>query len=94
MASTKRVVTEPMCMRLRGFSVEDLFTAEFLKALKVDLPTAVVGHFAIGFTDSKDQVAISFDIKDGKLITDYVDVEGSNPKPIQSVVNVIQRVIS
>ncbi len=94
MASAKRVAKEPFGMRLRGFSVDELFTPEFLKALKTDMPTAIIGHFAIGFSDSKEQVSVSFDVKEGKVITDYVDVGGTDPKPIQAVIAVIEKVIS
>ncbi len=87
-----KVTSEPLSIRMRGFTLDKIFSQAFISELKASQPNAVIGHFAIGYSDSSEIVSVSHDRKDGKNILDYVDVEGSDPIRIRGIVEVLEKV--
>jgi septum formation topological specificity factor MinE len=87
----KRVTVEPLSVRLRGFTVDDLFSKEFIEALRKELPNVLVEHIGIAFQGSEDYVEVSHSQEDKKTILEYVDVEGNDPKLIQAVARAIEK---
>jgi len=94
MAKDKQIIVKPISFGITGFKVEDLFLKDFLGELKKELPTSLIVHFCIGFTDSKDIVAISHDKMDGKFKLDRVDVEGTKAESIKRMVEVLKKVLT
>lgn len=93
----KRIGVEPLSYGMTGFRVDDLFSKEFIEELKKEMPTSVIAHFCIGFTDSKNIVAVSHDRIEGKFILDRVDVEGNGvdaDKRIKCVVEILKKVLT
>jgi hypothetical protein len=89
---TSKITSEPLCMRMRGFTLDRIFSQAFIDELKAHQPNALLGHFVIGYTDSSELVSVSHDRKEGKNILDYVDVEGSDPARIRAVVEALEKV--
>ncbi|MCJ7423692.1 hypothetical protein MUP01_05425 [Candidatus Bathyarchaeota archaeon] len=92
----KRIGVQPLSYGMTGFRVDDLFSKEFIAELKKEMPTSVIAHFCIGFTDSKNLVAVSHDRIEGKFILDRVDVEGDGvdaEQRIKSVVEILKKVL-
>lgn len=94
MVSEKKITVEPISFGMTGFKVEDLLLKDFIAELKRELPTSLVAHFCIGFTDSKDIIAISHDRYEGKFKLDRVDIEGSNAELVNRVVEVLKKVLT
>lgn len=92
----KRICVEPLSYGMTGFRVDDLFAKDFITKLKKEMPTSIIIHFCIGFTDSKDVVAVSHDRRDGKYTLDRVDIEGevANAEPIKRVVEILKKVLT
>ena len=93
MANDKKITVEPISFRMSGFKVEDLFPDDLVAEVKKQLPTSIFVHFCIGFTDSKDMVAISHDRKEGKFRLDRVDIEGTNAEFVTRVVDALKKVL-
>lgn len=89
----KKVTEEPLSLRLRGFTVDDLMSKEFIEALKKELPNAVVGHIAISFQGTEEGVHVSHEEEDTSTNLEHVDIEGDDPKLIQGVARVIEKVV-
>lgn len=92
----KRIGVQPLSYGMTGFRVDDLFSKEFIAELKKQMPTSVIAHFCIGFTDSKNLVGISHDRIEGKFVLDRVDVEGDGAdaeQRIKSVVEILKKVL-
>jgi len=91
----KRISVEPLSYSMTGFRVDDLFAKDFIEKLKKEMPNSFIVHFCIGFSDSKDVVAISHDRRDGKYVLDRVDVEGdvANAEPLKRVVEILKKVV-
>lgn len=94
MADDKKITVKPISFGISGFKVEDLLLKDFMGELKRELPTSLIGHFLIGFSDSKDLVAISHDRVEGKFKLDRVDVEGTNAEFVSRVVEVLKKVLT
>ena len=94
MTSDKQITVEPISFGMRGFKVEDLLLKDFVAELKKELPTSLIIHFCIGFTDSKDIIAISHSRLDGTYKVDRVDAEGTNAEQVSLVVKVLKKVIT
>lgn len=90
LANDKKISVAPRSYGMTGFRIDDLFSQKFIEALKKEMPTSVVAHLCIGFTDSKNLVAISHDRLEGKLVLDRVDIEGDGADAEQRVKAVIQ----
>lgn len=93
----KRISVEPQSYGMTGFKVEDLFSKEFIAKLKQEMPTSTIAHFCIGFTDSKNIVAVSHDRIEGKFILDRVYVEGEGvdaEQNIKRVVEILKKVLT
>lgn len=93
----KRISVEPLSYGMTGFRVDDLFAKAFMMELKKDMPTSVVAHFCITFTDSKNVVAVSHERLEGKTLLDHVYVEGDGPdaeQNIKRVVEILKKVLS
>lgn len=89
----KKITVEPLSLRLRGFTVGELLTKEFMGQLKKELPNAVIGHIAISFEGSKESIHVSHNEEETTTNLEYVDIEGYDPKLIQGVARVIERVL-
>ena len=94
MADRRPITVEPLSFGMTGFKVEDLVLKEVLAELRRELPTVVVGGLVIGFTDSKEMVAIAHDRREGKYNLERVDVEGTEVKLIGRVVEVLKKVVT
>jgi hypothetical protein len=70
---------------LKGFTVDDLVSAEFMAALKEVFPSAVVPALVIGFTDSEDVISISHDRMDRRYVAKGVGVQAKNPVQKETV---------
>ena len=93
----KRIEVAPISYGMTGFRVDDLFSKEFIEELKREMPTSVIAHFCIGFTDSKNLVAVSHDRVEGKYTLDRVDIEGDGAgadKRIKCVVEILKKVLT
>ena len=93
----KKIGVEPLSYGLTGFRVYDLFSKKFIEELKKEMPTSIVAHFCIGFTDSKNMVAVSHDRIEGKFILDRVNVEGDGAEAEQrakSVIEIFKKVLT
>lgn len=93
----KSIIVEPQSFAMTGFKMEDLFTKDFVEKLKSEMPTSIIAHFCIGFTDSKDIIAISYDRQEGKFLLDkvYVEGEGVSAEPkIKSVVETVKKALT
>ena len=86
----KRISVEPSSYGMTGFRVEDLFSKEFMAKLKQEMPTSIIAHFCIGFTDSKNIVAVSHDRIEGKFLLDRVYIEGDGTDAGQNVNRVVE----
>jgi len=93
MTADRRIGVEPLSFGITGFKIEDLFVKDFITELREELPTSIIAHFCIGFIDSKDIVAVSYDRRDEKYKLDRVDIEGTEKKQIEHVVEVLKRVL-
>ena len=94
---TKEISIEPQSYGMTGFTVEDLFTKEFVAKLKKEMPTSIIAHFCIGFTDAKDVVAVSISRQEGKFILGRVYVEGEGAvaeQKIKCVVDIVKKVLT
>jgi len=91
----KRISVEPLSYGMTGFRIDDLFAKDFIEKLRKEMPTAMIIHFCIGFSDSKDFVAVSHDRRDGKYVLDRVDVEGDveNVEPLKRIVEILKKVV-
>jgi hypothetical protein len=89
----KRITVEPLSLRLRGFTVGDLLSKEFIDQLKKELPNAVIGHISISFEGTKETVHVSHDEEETTTNLEYVDIDGYDPKLIQGVARTIEKVI-
>lgn len=95
--NNKKIGIEPLSYGMTGFKVEDLFAKEFITKLKQEMPTSLIAHFCIGFTDSKNIVAVSFDRIEGKFLLDRVYVEGQGidaEQNIKRVVEILKKVLT
>ena len=93
----KQICVEPQSYAMTGVKIEDLFTEKFVTKLRKEMPTSIIAHFCIGFTDSKEIVAVSYDRQEGKFILDrvYVEGEGAAAEPkIKCVVDVVKKVLT
>jgi hypothetical protein len=93
----KRISVQPLSYGMSGFKVDDLFSKGFMAELKKEMPTSVIAHFCITFTDSKNVVAVSHEILEGKILLDRVYVEGDGPdaeQNIKRVVEILKKVLS
>jgi len=93
----KRIGVEPLSYGMTGFRVDDLFSKEFIEELKKEMPTSVIAHFCIGFTDSKNLVSVSHDRIEGKYVLDRVDIEGDGAdadRRIKCVVEILKKVLT
>jgi len=94
MTTNKQIKVEPLSFGMTGFKIEDLFLKNFVTELKKELPTSIIAHFCVGFLDSKDIVAISYDRRDEKFVLNRVDVEGTEKKKIESLVEVLKKALA
>jgi len=94
MTNDKQLTVEPISFGMRGFKVDDLLLKDFVAELRKELPTSMIVHFCIGFTDSKDIIAISHSRLDGTYMLDRVDAEGTNAEQVARVVKVLKKVIT
>jgi hypothetical protein len=95
--NNKKIGVEPLSYGMTGFRIEDLFSKEFMAKLKEEFPTSLVAHFCIGFADSKNIVAVSYDRIEGKFVLDRVNIEGDGPdteQNIKRVVGILKRVLT
>ena len=93
----KRIGVAPLSYGMTGFRVDDLFSKAFIAELKKEMPTSVIAHFCIGFTDSKNVVAVSHERIEGKYVLDRVDIEGDGAdadKRIKCVVEILKKVLT
>lgn len=91
--SNKKITVEPLSLRLRGFTVDELLSKEFIETLKKEFPNAVVGHIAISFQGSEESIHVSHSEEEKSTNLEYVDIEGYDPKLVQGVARVIERVL-
>jgi hypothetical protein len=94
---SEKICIEPQSYAISGLKMDDVFTGKFLEILRKELPTSIIAHFCIGFSDSKDIISVSYDRREGKFILDkvYVEGEGSEAEPkIKSVVDTIKKVLT
>jgi len=94
MGSKKEITVKPISFGMTGFKIEDLILKDLREELKKELPTSIVIHLGIGFTDSKDVIFISHDRQDGKYKLERVDAEGTNVELISRAVEVLKKVLS
>lgn len=94
MTNEEQITVEPISFGMTGFKVEDLFLKELVAELKKELPTSLIVHFCIGFTDSKDLVSISHNRHEGKYKVERVDVEDSNAERVNLVVKALKKVLT
>lgn len=97
LTNEKKISVEPLSYGMSGFKVDDLFSKDFIGELKRQMPTSVIAHFCIGFTDSKNIVAVSHEREEGKILLERVLVEGDGAdaeKNIKNVVAVLKKVLS
>jgi hypothetical protein len=94
MKESRQITEELLSLSLTGFKVEDLFSKEFISELKKDMPTAVIGHIGIRFTDSANALSVSHDVRNGKIMTERVDVEAYVPKLAPRLAQVIKKVFA
>jgi len=93
----KRIGVEPVSYGMTGFKIEDLFAKDFIAKLKKEMPTSIIAHFCIGFSDSKNIVAVSHELIEGKFDLERVYVEGegaSAEQKIKCVVEILKKVLS
>ena len=94
MVDSRKITVEPLCLTMTGFIVNDIISKEFIAELKKEFPSSIVGHIAIVFTDSKRIIAISHDREEGKTNLKRVNIEGSDPKLISRMAEVLKRVLA
>lgn len=95
--NNKKIGVEPLSYGMTGFRVDDLLSKKFIEELKKEMPTAIIAHFCISFTDSKNIVAVSHERIEGKTILDHVYVEGEGleaEQNIKRVVEILKRVLT
>ena len=92
----KQISVEPSSFGMTGFKIEDLLAKDFIAKLKKEMPTSIIAHFCIGFSDSKNIVAVSHELIEGKFDLErvYVEGEGANAdQKVKCVVEVIKKVL-
>ena len=94
MTDRRQVAVEPLSFGMTGFKVEDLISKDVIAELRRELPTAITAGLVIGFTDSKEIVAVAHDRREGKYNLERVDVEGTEVKLIEHVVEVLKKVVA
>ena len=94
MASKENIEVKPIAFSMVGFKVEDLFIKEFRDILKKELPTSLLLHFCIGFSDSKEIISVTHDRDEDRYELDRVDVEGTTPNNIPQIVEILKKVFS
>ena len=93
----KKICVEPLSFGMTGFTIEELFSRDFVAQLNKYMPTAILSHFCISFSDSKDMVSVSHDTIEGKTSLDrvYVEGDGKNAEQnIKSMVEVLKKVFT
>lgn len=86
----KKISVEPASFGMKGFKIEDLFSKKFVAELKKGMPTSVIAHFCIGFSDAKCIVAVSHELIEGKFDLEHVYVEGEGANADQKVKCVVE----
>ncbi|MFA5364233.1 MAG: hypothetical protein WC325_03520 [Candidatus Bathyarchaeia archaeon] len=94
MATNKKIDVKPISFGMTGFTLEDLLLGDFKDELKKELPTSIITHMAITFSDSKDVIFIGHDRKDGKINVERVDIEGTNSEFVGRIVEILKKVLS
>jgi len=93
----KKIGVEPSSYSLTGFKVEDLFSKKFVAELKKEMPTSIIAHFCIGFSDAKGIVAVSHERIEGKFDLErvYVEGEGANTDhKVKRAVEILKKVLT
>jgi hypothetical protein len=93
----KQIDVKPISYGLTGFKVEDLLAKDFMAKLKKEMPTSIIAHFCIGFSDSKNIVAVSHEMIEGKFDLErvYVEGEGANSEQkVNCVVEILKKVLT
>lgn len=92
MAKKSKIKVEPLSYAITGINIEDFFKESFKEALQAELSTSLLVAAMVGFVDSKDIVMLTYQRKDGKFITDHVEIEGTDGKITRRVLEAIQKV--
>jgi len=87
----KVIATEPASFMVTGFSVGDLLQKDFVTEITKEFPKAVVAAIIISIEDPKGIVSISHPLKDGKIQSESVEVDGSEPKFVQRILDILKR---
>lgn len=93
MESAKRVSSEPVAYNMKGFTLDELVSPKLLSELKAVFPTAVIGAMAVGFTDSKDQIYIGHERKEGKYLPEIVEIHGDTPDQTAKTVQAVTKAV-
>ena len=86
----KQISVEPSSFGMTGFKIEELFAKKFIAELKKEMPTSIIAHFCIGFSDAKNIVAVSHEVIEGKFDLEHVYVEGEGANADQKVKCVVE----
>jgi hypothetical protein len=87
----KILASEPASFVTTGFSVADLLSKEFLTELKKEFPKAIPAALIISMEDPKGIVSISQEMSESKVKGDSVEIDGSEPKYVQRILEVLKR---
>lgn len=92
MSKKRKISVEPLSYAITGINIEDFFKESFKEALQAELTTSALVGILVGFVDSKDMVMLTYQRKEGKFITDHVEIEGTDGKLTRRVLEAIQKV--
>ena len=92
----KKIGVEPSAYSLTGFKVEDLFIKKLVAELKKEMPTSIIAHFCIGFSDAKNIVSVTHELTESGFSTNrvYVEGEGANAdQKVKCLVEILKKVL-
>ena len=90
--STGKLEVESVSRRVKGITLGELISKGLFEELKKELPTTVLGHIYFGFTDSDKIISVTHEVKEKKVNLDFFYLDGNDPKMVESVLKVMERV--
>lgn len=92
----QKLTFEQLGVRIRGLTLGELLSGEFIQQIKKEMPEAVFIHVAMGLKSEGDLkiLSLNHEVSRNKGINmDYLDVEGDDTMLVNRLVDIIKKTV-